>query len=106
MIDIPDSNPSSDSLRPAHVVARCAAAIVGGWIFVWGFIAAGIALLLAAGMPFNDARNLVHLLAFVVFLSVFFWAFIAPKLPRVAIVLVGGGTAMTAAAWLMTGSGT
>jgi hypothetical protein len=44
---------------------------------------------------------LVYLLAFVVFLVVFCWAYAARRLLRVWIVLFGGGTAMTATAWFL-----
>jgi hypothetical protein len=40
------------------------------------------------------------LLAFLVFLAVFCWAFAAPRLARVWAVLAGSGALMTGAAWL------
>ena len=84
-----------------HVVARIAASLLGGYAFVWGFSALGLALLIGTGMPFDDARTLVMLLAFLVFLSVFCWAFAAASVTRVWLVLAGGGGAMTGAGWLL-----
>lgn len=91
-------------LGPARVIARIAASLIGGWIFVWGFIAAGIAVLSTAGMAFGDARNFIHLLAFLVYLFVACWAFAAASLWRVALILCGGGAGMTALAWFLTRS--
>ncbi len=92
---------SGPSFSRVHVIARLIAALGGGWLFVWGFIALGIMALLAAGMPFRDARSLLHLLAFLLFLFLCCWAFAARSLVRVYAVLVGGGVAMTCAAWWM-----
>ena len=85
-----------------HLASRIAAGVVGGWAFTWGFTALGIALLAVAGMPYHDAQTLLYLLAFLVFLGLFLWAFAAASLKRVWLVLAGGGVAMTAAAWLLT----
>ena len=84
------------SLSRRHVVSRIAASLLGGYAFVWGFTTLGIALLLAAGMNYGDAQTLVLLLAFLVFLAVFCWAFAASSLVRVWAVLAGGGAVMTA----------
>lgn len=90
------------TVPPWHIVSRVGASLLGGYAFVWGFATLGVALLLRAGMPFDDARTLVHLSAFLVFLVVFCWAFAAARVARVWVVLAGGGAAMTAAAWLLT----
>lgn len=107
MIDSAPPHFSSPNFRatrrvtPAHILARLIAALGGGWLFVWGFIALGIMTLLSVGMPFRDARSLVHLLAFLLFLTVACWAFAAPRLTHVYVVLFGGGAVMTATAWWM-----
>ncbi len=85
----------------AHVVLRIAAAVLGGWVFVWGLTTFGIALGVAAGMDYDDARMLLYLVAFLVFLVVFCWTFAASSLKRVWLVLAGGGALMTAAAWFL-----
>jgi len=87
---------------PRLVVSRVAASLLGGYAFVWGFTTLGIALLLAAGMNYGDARTLVMLLAFLVFLVAFCWAYAAKSLRRVWAVLAGGGALMTALAWWLT----
>jgi hypothetical protein len=93
---------ATNRLAPGHVIARVAASLLGGWIFVWGLIAGGVATLLSLGMSFDDARNLTHLLAFLVYLTAVCWAFVAPRLLLVCAVLFGGGAAMTGLAWLLT----
>jgi hypothetical protein len=42
------------------------------------------------------------MLAFLVFLSVFFWSFAATGLTRIWSVLTGGGAVMTAVAWVLS----
>jgi hypothetical protein len=85
----------------AAVAARVAASLLGGWAFTWGFVALGITLLVAAGMPYGEAQTLLYLLAFLVFLGLFLWSYAAASVRRVWLVLAGGGAAMTAAAWLL-----
>lgn len=93
---------STTSLSQAHLISRIAASLLGGWLFTWGFTTLGIAALVALGMRYGEAQTLLFLLAFIVFLVVFLWAFAARSLPRVWLVLAGGGGAMTGAAWLLT----
>ena len=83
------------------ISSRIAAAVFGGYAFVWGFTTLGIVLQLAASVPYNEAQTLVYLLAFLVFLVCFCWAFAAASLARVWTVLAGGGAVMTGAAWLL-----
>ena len=96
MSSTPFTPPSS-----LHIVARIAAAMLGGYAFCWGFVALFIASMFAAGMPFHDAESLSYMLAFLLFLGLFLWAFAARSLARVWGVLAGGGALMTAAAWLV-----
>lgn len=95
---------SSVPLTRLHVTSRVAASLLGGYAFVWGFATLGISLLVAAGMGYDEARTLIYLLAFLVFLAAFCWAFAAASLPRVWAVLAGGGAAMTGAAWALSRS--
>jgi len=85
--------------RQLQIVSRVAASVLGGWSFTWGFVVLGIALLLAAGMPYADAQTLLYLLAFLVFLAAFCWSFAAASATRVWAVLLGGGGAMTTLGW-------
>lgn len=98
------STTSPTPLSRLHVTSRVAASLLGGYAFVWGFTSLGIVLLVAAGMAFDEARTLLHLLAFLVFLAAFCWAFAAASLGRVWAVLAGGGAAMSAAAWALARS--
>jgi hypothetical protein len=86
----------------ANIVSRIAAAILGGYAFVWGFTTLLIALALAASLPFGDAQTTAYLLAFLVFLGAFLWAFAARRVALVWGVLGGGGVVMTAIAWALT----
>ena len=54
-----------------HLLARIAAAILGGYGFTWGFIAAGASLMFAAGMGFHDAEFLASLLGVLAFVAAF-----------------------------------
>ena len=84
------------------IAARVAAAVLGGYGFIWGFTTLGILLLVAAGMPYGEAQTLLYLLAFLVFLGCFCWAFAADSLARVWAVLGGGAVVMTGAAWWLS----
>jgi hypothetical protein len=78
---------------------RVAAALGGGYAFVWGFSALGTVLGVAAGMPYEEARQLASLLSFVVYLVAFCWAFSVKRALVAWLVLLGGGAFMTALAW-------
>lgn len=82
------------------ITGRVLAALVGGYAFCWGFIALAVAGLFAAGLPFHDGEHLASMLAFLLYLGVFLWAFAARSLARVWLVLAGGGAAMAALASL------
>lgn len=87
-----------------HITSRVAASLLGGYAFVWGFTTLCIALGLVLGAPYDEARTLAQLLAFLLFLTCFCWAFAAASLARVWAVLAGGGALMTSLAWLLTRS--
>lgn len=94
--------PSIDTRRTRWaVLSRVTAALLGGYAFCWGFIALGVAGLYRLGMPFHDAEHLSSIVAFLLYLSVFLWAFAARSLPRVWTVLAGGGALMAGAASLL-----
>jgi len=71
------------SISIAQVGSRIAAAILGGYAFTWGLMALGVVLLCAAGMEFHDAEHLGYIIGFLVYLSVFLWAFASCSLVRV-----------------------
>jgi glucan phosphoethanolaminetransferase (alkaline phosphatase superfamily) len=91
------------SISRAHLVSRILAALLGGYAFTWGTVALGVAGFFAAGLEFHDAEHLSYLIGFLVFLTAFLLAFSARSLPRVWLVLLGGGALMTAAASLLQG---
>ena len=94
---------TSATLTYRHIASRTVVALLGGYVFTWGLIAFGIALLYSAGMEFHDAEQLSYILGLLVFLVAFLVAFGAQGLRKVALVLVGGGAAITAAAWWLQG---
>lgn len=85
-----------------HIAARVAASLLGSWVFVWGLLSLGVLLLMAAGLPYGDAQTLGYLLAFLVFLGSFLWAFAARSLMRVWALLLGGGALMSGLAWALS----
>lgn len=86
-------------VSPVHILSRVLASLLGGWVFVWGCATLGVSLGLLAGASYREAVGLAYLLAFLLFLVVFCWAFAAASLARVWLVLGGGGAAMSLAAW-------
>jgi hypothetical protein len=79
-----------------RIAARIAAAVLGGYAFAWGFIAAGMSLLFAAGMQFHDAEFLASLLGVLAFLVAFLWTFAARRLWMAWALLAGGGALLAA----------
>jgi hypothetical protein len=82
-------------------INRIAAALVGGYAFTWGFTAFGIAALVALGVDFHAAETGVLLVAFLVFLGLFLWAFATASVLRAWLLLGGGGLLMTGIAWAL-----
>ena len=91
-------NPSKPT--KLQLTSRIAASVLGSYAFVWGFTALGTVLGVAAGLHYDVALTFVYLLAFLLFLVAFCWAFAARNLLLVWSVLGGGGATMTALAWL------
>lgn len=87
--------------RRQQVIYRTLAGVVGGYAFCWGLGAFSMALLFTIGMGFHDAEHLLAIVTFLVYPCLFMWAFFAPDLKRLAIVLLGGGGLMAAAATLL-----
>ncbi len=85
----------------AHVVSRVLASLVGGYAFVWGFTTLTTVAGVLAGMAYEGAQTLAYLVAFLVYLGCFLWAFAASNLFGVWLTLGGGGAALTGAAWLL-----
>lgn len=81
-----------------HALSRVAASLLGGYAFTWGTTMLGITSLVALGVAYDLAHTTLMLTAFLVFLGVFLWAFVARSLLKVWLILAGGGAAMTALA--------
>ncbi len=90
-----------ECLEKDGIVRRVAAALLGGYAFTWGFTALGTTCLVALGMGYAEAEVAMLLLAFLIFLIVFLWAFAAVRIDRVWKVLGGGAVLMTVMAWVM-----
>lgn len=84
------------------VTSRVLAAVVGSYVFTWGFTALVVALHLASGADYDEGLTLAYLLAFLAYLAVFLWAFATKGTMRIWIILAGGGAAMTGMAWALT----
>lgn len=84
-----------------HIALRIATALLGGYVFTWGFMALGMAGLFALGLEFHDAESLSAIVGILLYLAVFLWAFAARSLRRVWLVLAGGGALMAGAASLV-----
>lgn len=83
-----------------QVISRIGAALLGSYAFVWGFVTFVAVAGTASGLPFGDAQTLAYLLAFLVFLICFCWAFTARNVVRVWLVLVVGAAVMSGLGWL------
>lgn len=86
----------------ASIALRTGAALLGGYACTWGFAALLITAQVAwLDVSYDEARTLAHLLAFLVYLGAFLWAFCTARVARAWLVLGAGGAAMAAlAAWL------
>jgi len=83
------------------ILSRVVAGLLGSYVFVWGFTTLVIALGLVGGADYDEVLRLAYLLAFLVYLCAFLWAFAVSAVTRVWLALVGGGAVMTIAArWL------
>jgi hypothetical protein len=97
---LPSIPPSARPLsyRPAALLATT---LVGSFAFTWGFVALGVAGQVALGGDFEQAEMVMMLLAFLVFLPLFLWAFASRRQGRVTGLLFGGAGGMAVAAWAL-----
>jgi membrane protease YdiL (CAAX protease family) len=66
------NNPSTTGLRIAlHNISS----LLGAYFFSWALTAFGIVTLVALGVDFQEAEMAMSVLAFLVFLPLFLWAF-------------------------------
>lgn len=83
---------------------RVIAALLGGYAFTWGFTVLGITTMVAVGIDYHEAETGMSLIAFLVFLVLFLWAFAAKSMIRVWLVLAGGAALMITIASLLQNS--
>jgi hypothetical protein len=93
---------AGQSVTTGEVVSRIVAGVLGGYAFIFGFTTLVIAVALATNRSYGEAQTTAYLLAFLLFLVVFLWAFSAKRLAIVWAVLAGGGVLMTSVAWALT----
>ncbi|WP_232540106.1 iron uptake protein [Azohydromonas aeria] len=93
------ATPSAAAGRGLRLASRVAAGLLGGYAFCWSFTALGITALVALGVDFHEAETALLLLAFVLFLLLFLWAFSARSVARAWTLLGAGAVLMSAAAW-------
>jgi hypothetical protein len=87
-----------------RTIDRFAAAIIGGFVFAYGFVALATLGGFALGLPFFEAWSLTMMLAIMVYLAALLWGFAARRTAIVWAVLGGGGGAMAVAAWALAKS--
>lgn len=92
----------SHAMQWLPFASRIGAALLGGYAFVWGFVCLVVALTLVTGGDYDEGLMLANILAFLVYLSAFLWAFASSSLMRVWLLLAGGGAAMTLMASMLT----
>jgi hypothetical protein len=86
-----------------HSLGPVITAFLGGYLFTWGFVALTVTSTVTLGWGFHTAEHTAFLLAFPVFLLVFFWLFLSRKTLLTHAVAYGGGVVMTATSvWLQS----
>jgi hypothetical protein len=79
-----------------RMASRVAAAVLGGYAFAWGTVAAVTSLLFAAGMAFHDAEFLAAVAGLLAYLAAFLCTVATRRLALAWLVLPGAGALMTA----------
>lgn len=90
------------AMRPLLAFNRFLAAIVGGYLFAYGFTALATLTGFAAGLPYSEAQILAWMLGALIYLGAMLWGFVPRTSVRAWLVLAGGGAAMSAAAWALS----
>lgn len=88
--------------QPARTASRFGAAIVGGYLFAYGFTALATLAGFATGLPFSEAQVLAWMLGALVYLCAMLWGFVPRTVTMAWAVLAGGGAAMGATAWALS----
>jgi hypothetical protein len=83
----------------ANLALRLVAALPGGYAFTWSAMSALIATLFGCGMDFHDAEQLAAMLGLLLYPGIVLWAFVAIRVTRLWLVLIGASAVMSGAAW-------
>lgn len=89
--------PPSNATRSRQAVLS----LIASFGFTWGFVALGVAGTTALGADYHESERALMLLAFVVFLPLFLWAFASARPGRALLLLATGGAGMATAAWAL-----
>lgn len=99
-------NPPISGIRTATpllpVVSRFAAAILGGYLFAYGYTALATLAGFAAGLLYSDAQSLAWMTGALVYLGAIIWGFVPRSHLTAWLGLVGGGAAMATAAYALS----
>ena len=85
-----------------QTLGRFTAAIAGGYVFTYGFVAAATLAGFALGLRYFVAETLAWLMCFFVYLGAMLWAFAERSLTRVWLALGGGGLMLCGSAWVLS----
>jgi hypothetical protein len=88
--------------RALPATNRFAAAILGGYLFAYGFAALTALAGFRAGLPFSDAQVLAWMLGALAYLGAILWGFVPKRVVWAWMALAGGGAGMSTAAWALS----
>jgi hypothetical protein len=89
-------------IGPLSAMNRFAAAIIGGYLFAYGFTALATLAGFRVGLPYSEAQVLAWMLGAFVYLGAILWGFVPRSTMQAWFGLAGSGAAMGAAAWILS----
>jgi len=92
----------ANSVSVATIISRVCASVLGAYLFVFGFTSLGIACGTLAGIDYDEIKIFFYLIAFLIYLAIFFAAYVVRSLKNLWLVLAGGGISMTLIAWAIS----
>ncbi len=96
------AKPQLNVVQPLAAANRFAAAIIGGYLFAYGFTALATLMGFGLGLPYSEAQVLAWMLGALVYLGAMLWGFVPRTAALAWAVLAGGGAVMGAAAWALS----
>jgi hypothetical protein len=85
-----------------EISSRVCASIFGAYLFVFGLTSLGIACGTLAGIDYHEMQLFFYLIAFLIYLAIFFSAYVVRSLKILWCVLAGGGISMSLIAWAIS----